>query len=62
MADKDKLQIRKLMKEISENISQDELDTLKFICGVESAIAGTITKGYQVFDILEKRGVLLLLT
>lgn len=57
MADKDKLHIRKFMKEISDNISQSELETLKFLCGIESAIDGSITKAYQVFDILEKRGV-----
>jgi len=56
MADKDKLLIRKFLKEISDNISPDELEELKFICGVDSAIERSITKGYQVFDILEKRG------
>ena len=60
MADKDKLAIRKFLKEISDNISQDELPILKYICGIESAIDGSITKGFQVFDILEKRGVLII--
>lgn len=58
MADKDKLLIRKFMKEISDNISQNELETLKYLCGIESSIAASITKAYQVFDILEKRGIL----
>lgn len=57
MADQDKLLVRKFLKEISDNISQDELVELKFICGVESAVEGSITKGFQVFNILEKRGV-----
>ena len=58
MADKDKLLIRKFMKEISDNISQNELEALKYLCGIESSIAASITKAYQVFDILEKRGML----
>lgn len=58
MADKDKLLIRKFMKEISDNISRSELEELKFLCGIESAIDSNITKAYQVFDILEKRGAL----
>ena len=56
MADKDKLAIRKFLKEISDSISQNELIELKYICGIESAIDGSITKGFQVFDVLEKRG------
>lgn len=61
MADKDKIAIRKFLKEISDNISQQELESLIFLCAIDSAIEGTITKGYQVFNILEKRGALLLL-
>ena len=60
MADKDKLAIRTFLKEISDNISQDELEGLKFICGVESSIDRNITKAFQVFNILEKRGVLVM--
>ena len=56
MADKDKLAIRKFLKEISDNISQKELEDLKFICNIERDIDGSITRGFQVFDILEKRG------
>ena len=59
MADKDKLLVRKFLKEISDNISQSELVELKFICGVDSAVEGSITKGFQVFDILEKQGIYL---
>ena len=58
MADKDKLLIRKFMKEISDNISQNELESLKYLCGIESSVDASITKAYQVFDILEKRGIL----
>ena len=57
MADEDKLLVRKFLKEISDNISQNELVELKYICGVESAVEGSITKGFQVFNILEKRGI-----
>jgi len=57
MSDQDKLMIRKFLKEISDNIPDSELAILIFICGIDRADEEKITKAFQVFNILEKRGI-----
>ena len=56
MSDQDKLMIRKFLKEISDNIPDSELTSLIYICRVDRADEEKITKAFQVFNILEKRG------
>lgn len=57
MADQDKLMIRKFLKEISDNIPDSELTTLIYVCNVDRADEEKIKKAYQVFNVLEKRGI-----
>jgi len=56
MSDQDKLMIRKFLKEISDNITSSELKDLIYICDIDKADQENITKGFEVFNILEKRG------